>query len=94
MHITDSENGTIRLDFNCKSKSMKRKYKQSLGIFRNDSTNHLNLTFCLLVFFMYIVLNYLICLSLYIVHNDFVIFLFVYTLLGKRGSQLEKILLI
>lgn len=52
MHITDGKNGTIHLDFN---REHKREYKQFWGIFEtNISTNHLNLTFCLLVFFMYI----------------------------------------
>lgn len=75
MHITDGKNGTIRLDFIRERRGMKREHKQSLGIFKtNVSTNHLNLTFCLLVFYVYIVLNYLIFHSLYIMHIDFFCF--------------------
>lgn len=64
---------------------------QSLDLQKNNSTNHLNLTFCLLVFYLYTVLNYLIFHSLYIVHIDFsFFFLFVYTLSGQRVSVGNK----
>lgn len=61
------------------------------------STNHLNLTFCLLVFFsffffyVYRVLNYLIFHSLYIVHIDLFVFFSLFTLYWvKEGFSRKK----